>query len=315
MPEEKPMPPESPNIPIAGMHPVTAINYPGKIAACIFTQGCNLRCPYCHNQELLPIKPGKVSLEETMAFLRRSKKLIEGVVITGGEPTIHPDLPQVIAGIKKEGLMVKLDTNGTNPDMLQCLIEEKLIDAVSMDIKTTPDKYGMLGVDMATILRSISLIGHSGVEYEFRTTVDGQICTDEDVAEIEKLTYQRPENTGFRKPFENKNIFAIVGILASLVWFLVSKRKLYWQTYWEQRLFDFEREHLPGLDFFGASQQRIQNDVEKNLILHKEMGWLQAIVYKLVLKRPSINNSMLCVPALFVLGWVGLLFSSVKPLM
>lgn len=110
-------------------------------------------------------------------------------------------------------------------------------------------------------------------------------------------------------------IFAIAGILASLVWFLVSKRKLYWQTYWEQRLFDFEREHLPGLDFFGASQQRIQNDVEKNLILHKEMGWLQAIVYKLVLKRPSINNSMLCVPALFVLGWVGLLFSSVKPLM
>jgi pyruvate formate lyase activating enzyme len=181
------MPPESPKIPIAGIHPVTTINYPGKVAACIFTQGCNLRCPYCHNQELLPTKPGKVSWEETMAFLRRSKRLIEGVVITGGEPTIHPDLPQVIAGIKKEGFLVKLDTNGTNPDMLQELIEEKLIDAVAMDIKTTPDKYRMLGVDATTILRSISLIVRSGVDHEFRTTVDGAMCTEEHVSKIAKF--------------------------------------------------------------------------------------------------------------------------------
>lgn len=187
MPEEKPMPPESPKIPIAGIHPVTTINYPGKVAACIFTQGCNLRCPYCHNQELLPIKPGKVSWEETMAFLRRSKRLIEGVVITGGEPTIHPDLPQVIAGIKKEGFLVKLDTNGTNPDMLQGLIEEKLIDAVAMDIKTSLEKYGILGVDITTVLRSISLVVRSVVDYEFRTTVDGDMCTEEDVTKIKQL--------------------------------------------------------------------------------------------------------------------------------
>lgn len=187
MPEEKPMPPESPKIPIAGIHPVTTINYPGKVAACIFTQGCNLRCPYCHNQELLPIKPGKVSLEETMAFLRRSKRLIEGVVITGGEPTIHAALPRFMAGIKKEGFLVKLDTNGTNPDMLQELIDNRLLDMIAMDIKTSPDKYALLQVETLSILHSISAIVRSGVNYEFRTTVDEVLCTEEDVSKIARM--------------------------------------------------------------------------------------------------------------------------------
>jgi len=194
------MPPESPKVPIAGLHRVTTINYPGKVAACLFTQGCNLRCPYCHNQELLPRKPGTVSWEDAVAFLRRSKRLIDGVVITGGEPTIHPDLLRFIAGIKREGLLVKLDTNGTNPDMLQCLMEEKLIDAVAMDIKTTPDKYGMLEVDATTILSSISIIVRSGIDYEFRTTVDGGLCTEEDVTKVielipkaEKYTVQKAQ--------------------------------------------------------------------------------------------------------------------------
>lgn len=181
------MQPNIPNIPIAGIHPVTAINYPGKVAACIFTQGCNLRCPYCHNPELLPKKPGTVQWAEVISHLRSAKRLIEGVVITGGEPTIHTDLPRFIAEIRKESLLVKLDTNGTNPDMLQELIEGKFIDAVAMDIKTSPEKYGILGVDITTILHSISLIVRSGVDCEFRTTVDGGLCTEEDVTKIEKL--------------------------------------------------------------------------------------------------------------------------------
>lgn len=182
------MPPlRFPNVPIAGIHNVSAINYPGKIAACIFTQGCNLCCPYCHNQELLPRRSGKIEYIEVLSYVLLSRRLIDGVVITGGEPTIHPDLPKLIARIKQEDLLVKLDTNGTNPDMLKELIEGKLIDAIAMDIKTSPNKYKMLRTDITAILHSISLIVRSGLDYEFRTTIDGELCTDEDVERIQRL--------------------------------------------------------------------------------------------------------------------------------
>ncbi|MFH1146521.1 MAG: anaerobic ribonucleoside-triphosphate reductase activating protein [Pseudomonadota bacterium] len=182
--------PETARVPIAGIHNCSLINYPGRIALCIFTQGCNLCCPYCHNRDLIPSEPGKIDHAELMRYLRApaTRRLINGVVITGGEPTVHGGLPSLIAQIKKENLLVKLDTNGTNPDALQNLVEEGLIDSISMDVKTSLDKYQeYLQVDPAVIVRSIELIAQSGLDYEFRTTIDGELCTSEDLEIIEGL--------------------------------------------------------------------------------------------------------------------------------
>ena len=182
--------PEISPVPIAGIHNTSLINYPGRIALCIFTQGCNLRCPYCHNRDLIPSGPGKIDHEEFMRYLRApaTRRLIDGVVITGGEPTVHDGLPGLFAQIRKENLLVKLDTNGTNPDALQNLIEERLVDTISMDVKTTLDKYKeYLQVDPTVIVSSIELIAQSGLDYEFRTTIDGEICTSEDLEEIKRL--------------------------------------------------------------------------------------------------------------------------------
>lgn len=116
------------------------------------------------------------------------ERLIDGVVITGGEPTVHSGLPDLIARIKKENFLVKLDTNGTNPEALRNLMEQRLIDTISMDVKTSLEKYQeYLQVDPALIVRSIKLIAQSGIDHEFRTTIDGELCTSEDLEEIKGL--------------------------------------------------------------------------------------------------------------------------------
>jgi pyruvate formate lyase activating enzyme len=161
---------------IGGVQKVSLVDYPGKTSAVIFTVGCNMRCGYCHNPELvLPERYGDViPVTDVLAFLATRVGKLEGVVVSGGEPTIHDDLPRLIASIKQLGFTVKLDTNGTHPDMLQQMYDDRLLDYVSMDIKGTPDSYQMIAaypIDMDAIMHSIELIKNSGVDYEFRTTV------------------------------------------------------------------------------------------------------------------------------------------------
>ena len=165
---------------IGGFQKLTLIDYPGKVATTVFTVGCNFRCPFCHNPELvIPerelVKQFKPIEKEFFTFLGKRKGKLDGVCITGGEPTLYPDLPEFIRRIKAMGFLVKLDSNGTNPKMLRKLFKEKLVDFTAMDIKNRPEKYaettGTDAVDMDTIRESIALIRKSGMPYEFRTTV------------------------------------------------------------------------------------------------------------------------------------------------
>lgn len=175
---------------IKGLQKTTLIDFPEKIACTIFTFGCNFRCPYCHNPELV-IEDGtkEIPQEEILKFLEERKDFFEGVCITGGEPTIHEDLPGLLEKIKKLGLAVKLDTNGTNPGVVEQLIKNKIVDYIAMDIKAPLKKYEQVvraEVDLEKIKRSIDLIKNSGVEYEFRMTVPPETLDESDFLEIGK---------------------------------------------------------------------------------------------------------------------------------
>jgi pyruvate formate lyase activating enzyme len=172
------------------MRKTTLIDYPGRIAATAFTGNCNFRCPYCHNKELVlchsNIPP--IAESELLDFLRSRRRYIEGVVFTGGEPTMQEDLPRFLARVKEEtGLLIKLDTNGTNPAMLRQLISRGVVDYVAMDIKSSPEKYCLasgVNVDMAKIRESASLLLEGKTGYEFRTTVVPDFYTEEDALAV-----------------------------------------------------------------------------------------------------------------------------------
>ena len=115
------------------------MDYPGKIASVVFTQGCNFSCPYCHNRELIPVSPGSFPSAPVFSHLEKNRLLLDGVVITGGEPTLHSGLPDFIKAVRDLGLAVKLDTNGTNPKMLEILIRQDLVDYIAMDVKSSMD--------------------------------------------------------------------------------------------------------------------------------------------------------------------------------
>ena len=175
---------------IHGFAKLTLLDYPGKIAATVFTGGCNFRCPFCHNA-ILVLNPNAQPLideNEVLKELESSKTKLEGVCITGGEPTLCRDLPGFISKIRELGLLVKLDSNGTNPDMLEELIDRKLVDHVAMDIKSSPEGYGravgLRDMSMDNIFRSVDLLMQSGIEYEFRTTVADGIHTADDFRKI-----------------------------------------------------------------------------------------------------------------------------------
>lgn len=197
---------------IAGLQRSSLIDYPAELSAVIFTQGCSFRCVYCHNPELVnPKLFGKpLTEEEIFNFLEKRKKQLDAVVITGGEPTIHNDLPDFIRKIKKMGYKVKLDTNGSNPEMLELLIKEKLVDYIAMDIKAPlelksqisnlksqnhrakskiknkHEKIADVKVDLEKIRKSVKLIIDSNIKYEFRTTVVKSLLSFDDVLEIAK---------------------------------------------------------------------------------------------------------------------------------
>ncbi len=167
-------------------------DYPGLIVATVSTQGCNFRCPFCHNHHLIPFSKGVLSEEEVLSYLESSKEWLDGVCITGGEPTLQPDLKSFIIKLKNMGFKVKLDTNGTNPHVVQDLINERLVDYIAMDVKAplTRDDYSRLigrpisERELNNIKQSISLIFNSGVDYEFRTTVVPGLLSEEDVVTI-----------------------------------------------------------------------------------------------------------------------------------
>jgi pyruvate formate lyase activating enzyme len=177
---------------IGGIQKVSLIDFPGKISTVVFTQGCNFRCEFCHNPSLvLPEMFDHVIDDgDVLSFLESRKGLIDGVVLSGGEPTIQVDLCQFIEKIKKMGFLVKLDTNGTNPDVLSDLYSKNLLDYVAMDIKHVLEKYSIIvgkNVDIQKIQQSISIIINSGVDYEFRTTIVPKFHSVDDIKQIVRL--------------------------------------------------------------------------------------------------------------------------------
>ena len=174
---------------ISGLQKMTLLDYPGKVACTVFLQGCNFRCPFCHNSDLLGgTGPEGIAVEELLAFLKKRQGLLDAVCITGGEPTLQNDLIDLIRSIKELGYLVKLDTNGTRPEVVKALAEENLIDYVAMDIKNSPALYpetaGAPHMDLSKIEQTMSLLMDGLVDYEFRTTVVAELHNSQGMQEI-----------------------------------------------------------------------------------------------------------------------------------
>jgi pyruvate formate lyase activating enzyme len=178
---------------IGGFQRFSLIDYPDKICAIVFTQGCNFRCPYCHNPELVDTKRSAnigLTEDEVLSFLDRRKGKLNAVTITGGEPLLQSDLCAFLSAIKRLGYLVKLDTNGSFPSRLEGIMQSKFVDYIAMDIKTSLDKYHQVikrKIDTRKILDSIRLIMDSGLEYEFRTTVVKAFFERDDFYKIGQL--------------------------------------------------------------------------------------------------------------------------------
>lgn len=176
---------------IKGLQKLTLLDYPERLAATVFLGGCNFRCPFCHNGSLVLGTGGEdISEEELYTFLNSRRGKLSGVCITGGEPTLYKELPSLIKNIKDMGYLVKLDTNGTNPDMLIDLVTSGLIDYVAMDIKNSRESYpltaGVKDLDVTPIEASVEFLKSGVVDYEFRTTLVRELHTREDMEKIGK---------------------------------------------------------------------------------------------------------------------------------
>lgn len=174
---------------IKGIQKTTLLDYPGHVAATFFLGGCNFRCPFCHNMNLVTGNEADISEEEIKEFLKKRQGIIDGVCITGGEPTLYPELPDFISKIKSFGYLVKLDTNGTNPEMIRTLSENGLIDYIAMDIKTRRKDYlHVSGIDnvglVDNVKKSIQYIINGKTDYEFRTTIVKQYHNEEVIKDI-----------------------------------------------------------------------------------------------------------------------------------
>ena len=174
---------------IQGLQKMTLLDYPGRVACTVFLGGCDFRCPFCHNFELVegPFPPA-MSEDDLFAFLQKRRGLLDGVAVTGGEPCLRPDLPEFLRKVRDAGFPVKLDTNGAHPVMLARLIDEGLVSYVAMDVKNAPAKYaetaGFARIDLGSIRESVALLLQGAVEYEFRTTVVRELHEARDFEEI-----------------------------------------------------------------------------------------------------------------------------------
>lgn len=177
---------------LGGLQKFSLVDYPGKTCAILFTRGCNFRCPYCHNPELVwpeQYAP-EIPLKGVLDFLQQRRGLLEAVTLTGGEPTLHADLPVVARVIKEMGFALKLDSNGSRPDALRALIGDGLVDYVAMDVKVPFSKYARVcGADVIVepIRESVALLLGGRVAYEFRTTVERALLDEEDLLEIGEM--------------------------------------------------------------------------------------------------------------------------------
>ena len=177
---------------IHGFNKLTLLDYPGKCAATVFLGGCNFRCPFCQNSELVisPMSQPVIKPEEVLKYLGKRKGILDGVCVTGGEPTLEPDLKSLLKEIKKLGYLIKLDTNGSHPEVMEDLAAAGLIDTVAMDVKSSPEHYakaaGVPGIDLIPVGDSVQFLLKGKLPYEFRTTVVRELHEREDFISIGK---------------------------------------------------------------------------------------------------------------------------------
>ena len=206
---------------ISGLQKMTLLDFPGKVACTVFLRGCNYRCPFCHNAELLDGSAEELmTAEELLAFLKKRTGLLDGVCISGGEPTLSSGLPELLAAIKAMGYGVKLDTNGSRPGVLKQLVAEKLVDYVAMDIKNCPSRYpetcGIGKLDLAAVEESAAFLMSGAVESEFRTTVVSPFHDEASMEEMGRWLYRlngnKPVKKLFLQPFVDRDTVAFSGL-------------------------------------------------------------------------------------------------------
>jgi len=174
---------------IGGFQKTSLLDYPKNVSAIVWTAGCNFRCPFCYNKDLVDGNVKLISEEEIFSFLEKRKGLIDGLVISGGEPLMQKDIIDFTTRVKKLGYLIKIDTNGTFPEKLQELIDKKLVDYISMDVKAPKKKYGRLAgakTDISKIEKSIDIIRNNAPDYEFKTTFAPNLLDKKDIVEIAK---------------------------------------------------------------------------------------------------------------------------------
>lgn len=209
---------------IAGLQKMTLLDFPGRVACTVFLQGCNFRCPFCHNTDLLPPNGEELMTEDALiAFLEKRTGLLDGVCITGGEPTLYPGLPDLLRRIKALGYAVKLDTNGFQPKVLRSLVEQKLIDYVAVDAKNGPSRYGQTvgvpGIKLDRIEESLRYLLEDPIRYELRTTVVEPLHDEASILDMGKwlssLTPGKKPAKLFLQNFVDRDTVAFEGLRAA----------------------------------------------------------------------------------------------------
>ena len=208
---------------ISGLQKLTLLDFPGRVACTVFLGGCNLRCPFCHNSQLLGGDAEELMNSGALLdFLRKRQGVLDGVCITGGEPTLHADLPELLRSIRALGYAIKLDTNGTNPQLLRRLIDEGLVDYVAMDVKNGPDRYaetvGIEGFSLAAIEESIRLLLEDKTDYELRTTVVLPLHSEDSIAAMSAwltaLGDGKKVKRLYLQPFVDRDTVPVAGLCA-----------------------------------------------------------------------------------------------------
>ena len=208
---------------ISGLQKLTLLDFPGRVACTVFLGGCNLRCPFCHNSQLLGGDAEELMDSGALLdFLRKRQGVLDGVCITGGEPTLHADLPELLRSIRALGYAIKLDTNGTNPSMLRRLIDEGLVDYVAMDVKNGPDHYaetvGIEGFSLAAIEESIRILLEDKTDYELRTTVVLPLHSEDSIAAMSAwltaLGDGKKAKRLYLQPFVDRDTVPVAGLCA-----------------------------------------------------------------------------------------------------
>ena len=201
---------------IHGLQKMTLLDFPGRVACTVFLGGCDLRCPYCHNAELIDgSAPAVMDDGELLAFLKKRVGLLDGVAVTGGEPLLR-DIAPLLRAVRALGYAVKLDTNGTHPARLRALLDEGLVDYVAMDVKNSPERYaetvGVAGLDLAPVRESAALLMEGRVDYEFRTTVCRELHDDDAIRGVGELL--AGARRLYLQPFADRDTVAFAGFSA-----------------------------------------------------------------------------------------------------